>query len=64
MTQTATVEFPYESPLEGYEMPKLSDELVHDGVHGTHLLNPERGLLSEAYERFPDPLDNGRRGGL
>jgi hypothetical protein len=61
----ASAEFPYESPLKGYEdAPKLSQELANDGVHGTHLLNPERGQRSPAYEKFPEPLDNGRRGGL
>ncbi|KAK2001241.1 dopa 4,5-dioxygenase [Colletotrichum falcatum] len=50
------------SPREGYEdTPSLVDELNEDGKS---LKNPSRDCLSKAYEAFPAPLDNGRRGGF
>jgi hypothetical protein len=52
----------YPSPLAGYEgLPPLPDERNEDGKS---FKNPQTGVLSTAYERFPEPLDNGRRGGL
>jgi DOPA 4,5-dioxygenase len=52
----------YPSPLAGYEdAPPLPDEKNEDGKS---YKNPQTGVLSPAYERFPEPLDNGRRGGL
>lgn len=52
----------YPSPLEGVsDFPPLSDERNEDGKS---LVNPPRDGLSSAYERFADPLDNGRRGGF
>ncbi len=52
----------YPSPLAGYENTEpLSDERNEDGKS---LKNPVPGVLSPAYERFVDPLDKGRRGGL
>ena len=54
--------FEYPSPLAGYEdAPPLSDEKAEDGKS---YKNPQTGVLSPAYERFVDPLDLGRRGGL
>ncbi len=56
------VKYNYTSPLVGYEnAPPLSEEKTADGKS---LGNPEREGLSGSYERFPPPLDNGRRGGL
>ncbi|KAK3503688.1 DOPA-like domain-containing protein [Neurospora crassa] len=50
----------YKSPLEGYEnAPPLPTEKAADGKS---LLNNQTGVLSSAYEKFPEPLDNGRRG--
>jgi DOPA 4,5-dioxygenase len=54
--------YTYPSPLEGYEnLPPLPDEKAEDGKS---YVNPQTGVLSPAYERFIDPLDNGRRGAL
>lgn len=56
------VKYNYTSPLAGYEnAPPLSEEKNTDGKS---LVNPPRDGLSGSYERFPVPLDNGRRGGL
>ncbi|KAL2259792.1 hypothetical protein VTK26DRAFT_6394 [Humicola hyalothermophila] len=50
----------FPSPLAGYESaPPLPDERAEDGKS---FRNPQTGVLSSAYERFIDPLDNGRRG--
>ncbi|KAJ5930463.1 hypothetical protein N7466_005956 [Penicillium verhagenii] len=54
--------FSYSSPLEGYEnLEPLSDERNEDGKS---LKNPQTGVLSKAYEEFPDPVSKGRRGGF
>jgi DOPA 4,5-dioxygenase len=54
--------FPYPSPLAGYEnAAPLPDEKAEDGQS---YRNPQTGVLSRSYERFVEPLDNGRRGGL
>ena len=54
--------YTYQSPLTGYEdAAPLTDEKTEDGKS---LKNPQTGILSKAYEVFPDPLDKGRRGGL
>jgi DOPA 4,5-dioxygenase len=31
---------------------------------GKSFKNPQHGILSKAYEEFPDPLSKGRRGGF
>ncbi|KAL1842255.1 hypothetical protein VTJ49DRAFT_5733 [Mycothermus thermophilus] len=52
----------YPSPLAGYEgLPPLPEERNEDGKS---FKNPQTGVLSSAYEKFPEPLDNGRRGGF
>jgi hypothetical protein len=52
----------YPSPLEGYEnLPPLPTERASDGKS---FLDPPTGVLSSAYDRFTDPLDNGERGGF
>ena len=54
----------YPSPSAGFEdAPPLPEERSADGKS---LVNPPRadGGVSTAYERFTEPLDNGRRGGL
>lgn len=49
-------------PLAGYEdLPPLPNEKSSDGKS---FVNPKSDTLSKAYDEFPDPLDNGRRGGL
>ncbi|KAJ5886694.1 uncharacterized protein N7473_009368 [Penicillium subrubescens] len=54
--------YSYPSPLEGYEnLEPLSEERNDDGKS---FKNPEHGILSKAYEEFPDPLCKGRRGGF
>ncbi|KAJ5623087.1 hypothetical protein N7490_011692 [Penicillium lividum] len=54
--------YSYPSPLEGYEnLEPLSDERNEDGKS---LKNPQTGILSKAYEEFPDPLSKGPRGGF
>ncbi|KAL2836104.1 hypothetical protein BJY01DRAFT_238421 [Aspergillus pseudoustus] len=54
--------YTYPSPLEGYEgLEPLSDERNEDGKS---LKNHQHGILSKAYEVFPDPLSKGRRGGF
>ena len=58
----ADFEFNYPSPLAGYEnAPPLPEERAEDGKS---FKNPQTGVLSPAYEKFTEPLDNGRRGGL
>ena len=54
---------PYPSPLVGYEAAaaQLTDDRNDDGKS---FRNPQTGILSTAYEAFPEPLDNGIRGGL
>lgn len=52
----------YPSPLAGYENAEpLPDEKNEDGKS---YKNPQTGVLSPAYDKFVEPLDNGRRGGL
>ena len=54
--------YTYPSPLAGYEnLPPLPDEKAADGKS---YFNPPTGKLSSSYERFVDPLDQGRRGAL
>lgn len=54
--------FTYPSPLTGYEnAPPLPQEKAEDGKS---FQNKQTGVLSKAYEKFPTPLDNSRRGGL
>ncbi|KAI9374113.1 hypothetical protein BJX61DRAFT_532672 [Aspergillus egyptiacus] len=54
--------YTYPSPLEGYEnLEPLPEERNDDGKS---LKNPQHGILSKAYEEFPDPLTKGRRGGF
>jgi hypothetical protein len=33
-------------------------------MYGLGYVNPQTGILSEAYQKFPEPLDNGIRGAL
>jgi DOPA 4,5-dioxygenase len=52
----------WRSPLKGYENePPLSNEKSEDGK--SYVNQPREGL-SDAYEKFVNPIDNGRRGGL
>ncbi|SPO06403.1 uncharacterized protein DNG_09092 [Cephalotrichum gorgonifer] len=53
----------YRSPLEGFESAStpLSEERNEDGKS---FVNPPREGLSDSYEKFGHPLDNGRRGGF
>lgn len=52
----------YPSPLAGYEGAEpLSDDRNEDGKS---YKNVQTGVLSEAYHKFTEPLDNGIRGGL
>lgn len=59
--------YTYPSPLALYadtkDLPALPDTMAADGKS---YVNPPRadGKLSESYECFVEPLDNGRRGGL
>lgn len=54
--------YSYTSPLAGYEnLPSLPDEKAADGKS---YVNPQTGVLSKSYEKFCEPLDNGRRGAL
>ncbi|KAK9860475.1 Dopa 4,5-dioxygenase [Penicillium brevicompactum] len=54
--------YKYPSPLEVYENPEpLSEERNEDGKS---LKNPQHGVLSKAYDEFPDPLSKGREGGF
>jgi hypothetical protein len=54
--------FTYPSPLTGYEnAPPLSDEKAADGKS---YVNPPAERLSDAYEKFIDPLDRSERGAL
>ncbi|RFU80385.1 dopa 4,5-dioxygenase [Trichoderma arundinaceum] len=56
------LKYTYSSPLAGFEnAPPLSDERNEDGKS---YVNPKRESLSEAYNSFTEPLDNGRRGGF
>lgn len=54
--------YTFKSPLEGYEnLDPLPEEKAEDGKS---YVNPQTGVLSKSYEKFTEPLDNGRRGGL
>jgi hypothetical protein len=59
--------YTYPSPLAPYSktpLPALPDTLAEDGKS---YVNPPRAdgkARSESYERFVEPLDNGRKGGL
>ncbi|KAL2197906.1 DOPA-like domain-containing protein [Corynascus similis CBS 632.67] len=54
--------YTYPSPLAGYEdAPPLPEERAEDGKS---YRNIQTGVLSSAYDKFPEPLDNGRRGGF
>ncbi|KAL7941857.1 DOPA-like domain-containing protein [Trichoderma barbatum] len=56
------LKYTYPSPLAGFEnAPPLSDERNEDGKS---FVNPQREELSEAYAKFTEPLNNGRRGGF
>ncbi|KAI1827262.1 DOPA-like domain-containing protein [Xylaria intraflava] len=49
-------------PLAGYEdAPPLPQDRAEDGKS---FVNPKSDTLSTAYEKFVEPLDNGRRGGF
>jgi len=57
-----SLHFNYPSPLAGYEdAPPLPEDRAEDGKS---FRNPQTGVLSAAYGKFTEPLDNGRRGGL
>ncbi|KAL1619334.1 hypothetical protein SLS56_010134 [Neofusicoccum ribis] len=54
--------YTYPSPLEGWEnLPPLPNDRAEDGKS---FVNPPAAKKSEAYTSFPDPIDNGRRGGF
>ncbi|KAK1976636.1 hypothetical protein LZ30DRAFT_603101 [Colletotrichum cereale] len=54
--------YTYVSPREGHEYATpLLDDLNEDGKC---FKNPPQNYLSKAYDAFPAPLDNGRRGGF
>ncbi|KAL4997682.1 hypothetical protein BDV10DRAFT_195023 [Aspergillus recurvatus] len=54
--------YTYPFPLAGYEnLEPLPEERNEDGKS---LRNPQHGILSKAYEEFPDPLNKSRRGGF
>ncbi|KAM0284358.1 hypothetical protein ACHAO9_009283 [Fusarium lateritium] len=54
--------FTYPSPLTGYEdAPPLPSEMAADGKS---YVNPPAEKLSDAYEKFIDPLDRGESGGF
>ncbi|KAL6713456.1 hypothetical protein ACLMJK_008921 [Lecanora helva] len=55
-------QYSFPSPLKGYEhLAELPNEIAEDGKS---FVNPQTGVLSEAYEKFVDPIDIGRRGGF
>ncbi|KAJ9248864.1 hypothetical protein DTO207G8_7066 [Paecilomyces variotii] len=59
---TSQFDYSYPWPLEGYEgLEPLSEERNEDGKS---LKNPQHGVLSKAYQEFPDPLCKDRRGGF
>ncbi|KAK1755664.1 DOPA-like domain-containing protein [Echria macrotheca] len=54
--------YTYPSPLAGYEnLAPLSDDRNEDGKS---FKNEQTGVRSTAYDKFVEPLDNGRRGGF
>lgn len=56
--------YTYPSPLavyEGQDLEPLSNERAEDGKS---FVNPSADKMSDSYERFTYPLDNGRRGAL
>ncbi|KAI0026140.1 DOPA-like domain-containing protein [Xylariomycetidae sp. FL0641] len=56
----SSTQYTYPSPLAGFEnAAPLPDEKADDGKS---YVNPQNDALSQAYEKFPEPLDNGRRG--
>ncbi|KAH8659885.1 DOPA-like domain-containing protein [Xylariales sp. PMI_506] len=55
------IEPQWPSLLAGYEnAPALPDQQEPNGVY----INPQSGQMSTAYQIFPEPLDNGDRGGF
>ncbi|KAK4103288.1 hypothetical protein N658DRAFT_514768 [Parathielavia hyrcaniae] len=62
LTMADSLHFNYPSPLAGYEdAPSLPEERAEDGKS---YRNPQTGVLSSAYDKFTEPLDNGPRGGF
>ena len=60
--EARTLQTKWPSPLAGYENNSpLSDDKNEDGKS---YVNPPREGLSDAYETFTAPLDNGTRGAL
>jgi len=59
--------YTYPSPLAPYahirDLPQLPDTIAADGKSYVNPPHPD-GKLSESYDRFVEPLDRGRRGGL
>lgn len=54
--------YTYPSPLAGWEnLPPLPTDISSDGKS---YVNPETGVRSKSYEKFTEPLDTGKRGGL
>lgn len=49
---------------ESLEVLKRLTNQSEKSDDGKSYVNPETGVLSEAYEKFVDPIDNGKRGGL
>lgn len=61
--------YTYPSPLAPYThtknpLPVLPDTLSEDGKSYVNPPRTDGRDRSESYERFVEPLDNGRRGGL
>ncbi|KAI1322584.1 DOPA-like domain-containing protein [Xylariaceae sp. FL0255] len=55
-------DYTYPSPLAGFEnLPPLPNDRAEDGKS---FVNPKAEKRSEAYEKFVEPLNNGRRGGF
>lgn len=45
------------------ERPRMLTNHSDKTGDGKSYVNPQTGVLSKAYERFVDPIDNGTRGG-
>ncbi len=54
----------YPSPLEVYNGQKPTPLPMDISEDGKSFINPPAEKRCDAYEKFCDPLDNGRRGGL
>ncbi|MCJ1312106.1 hypothetical protein MMC25_005780 [Agyrium rufum] len=55
----------YPSPLQGYhDLPPLPEALKREAKGSMSHVNPQIGIMSDAYDRFVDPIENSNGGGF